>query len=168
MAFPPIRKRGRSGSPSRNAAQTTAPLHGATQTGGVAASEAGTRLLSRRGSAASHCERAPVARPARTEARVPAGQPKTPHPQGARSAGKSATLENPAHSPTLPIVTRMGRDYRPGSRQRIERVAVRQRQSLLSIQLEDTFVTHSELREIRTASHNRESATQTLESDKGE
>ena len=25
------------------------------------------------------------------------GSPKTPHPQGARSAGKSATLENPAH-----------------------------------------------------------------------
>jgi hypothetical protein len=31
--------------------------------------------------------------------------PKTPHPQGARSAGKSATLENPAHFLALPIVT---------------------------------------------------------------
>ena len=30
----------------------------------------------------------------------------TPHPQGARSAGKSATLKLPAHHPTLPIVTR--------------------------------------------------------------
>ena len=32
--------------------------------------------------------------------------PKTPHPQGARSAGKNATLENLAHFPALPIVTR--------------------------------------------------------------
>jgi hypothetical protein len=31
---------------------------------------------------------------------------KTPHPQGARSAGKSATLETPAHHPTLLTVTR--------------------------------------------------------------
>jgi hypothetical protein len=37
---------------------------------------------------------------------VPAGQLKNAAPSGARSAGKSATLENPAHLPTLPIVTR--------------------------------------------------------------
>jgi hypothetical protein len=40
-------------------------------------------------------------------------------------AGQSATLEIPAHHFPLLIVTRMGRDYRPGSRQRIERVARR-------------------------------------------
>jgi tryptophanyl-tRNA synthetase len=56
---------------------------------------------------------------------VPAGQFKNAAPSGARSAGQSATSENPAHYPTLPIVTRMGRDYRPGPRQRIERVAQR-------------------------------------------
>jgi hypothetical protein len=54
---------------------------------------------------------------------VPAGQLKNAVPSGARSAGQSATLENPAHFPALLIVTRMGRDYRPGSRQRIEQVA---------------------------------------------
>ena len=41
------------------------------------------------------------------------------------AAGQSATLEIPAqHSPLL-IVTRMGRDYMPGVRMRIERVARR-------------------------------------------
>ena len=36
-------------------------------------------------------------RPARREAREPAGQPKNAAPQGAQSAGQSATLEIPAH-----------------------------------------------------------------------
>lgn len=36
-------------------------------------------------------------RPARREARVPAGQLKDAAPSGARSAGQSATLESPAH-----------------------------------------------------------------------
>jgi hypothetical protein len=96
LAFPPIRKRGRSGSLSRNAAPTTAPSYGATQTGGVAASEVGTRRLSQRVSAASPRESATVARPARREARVPAGQPKGSAPSRS-AAGKSATLETPAH-----------------------------------------------------------------------
>ena len=54
---------------------------------------------------------------------MPAGQLKNAAPSGARSAGQSATLEIPAHFSALLIVTRMGRDYRPGPRQRIERVA---------------------------------------------
>lgn len=62
-------------------------------------------------------------RPASREARVPAGQDKNAAPLGARSAGQCASLNPPAHLPPLPIVTQMGRDYRPGPRQRIERVA---------------------------------------------
>lgn len=37
---------------------------------------------------------------------MPAGQHKNAAPSGARSAGQSATLKNPAHFPTLLIVTR--------------------------------------------------------------
>ena len=92
--------------PPPQCGKETAPLHGATQPSGVAGSEAGTRLLSRRGSAASPRESATVARPARREARVPAGQLKNAAPsRSALSAGKSATLENPAHFPALLIVT---------------------------------------------------------------
>ena len=109
----------------------TAPSHGATQTGGVAASEAGTRLLSQKDSAASARESAPVARPARREARVPAGQPTDSAPSRS-AAGKSATLEIPAHlealAPfTLLIVTGTAKTTGLGSLKRIERVAVRQR-----------------------------------------
>ena len=59
-------------------------------------------------SAAPPCprQRETSGRPARREARVPAGQLKNTAPLGARSAGQSATLENPAHFLTLPIVTR--------------------------------------------------------------
>jgi hypothetical protein len=46
-------------------------------------------------------------------------------PSGALSAGQSASLNPPVHHSPLPIVTRMGRDCRPGSRQRIERGARR-------------------------------------------
>ncbi len=84
----------------------TAPLHGATQTDAL-----------RAGLWAS-------GRPARREARVPAGQRKNAAPSGAQSAGQSATFKSPAQL-TLLIVTRMGRDYRPGPQQRIERVARR-------------------------------------------
>ena len=44
-------------------------------------------------------------RPARREARVPAGQLKNAAPLEARSAGQSATLEFPAHLLPLLIVT---------------------------------------------------------------
>ncbi len=43
--------------------------------------------------------------------------------RSAIAAGQSASFNPPAHCPSLPISTRMGRDYRPGSSQRIERVA---------------------------------------------
>ena len=64
----------RSASLSRNAAQSTAPLHSATPTGDVTASRAKTRLLRHRRSAASRSERAVGARTARREARAPSGQ----------------------------------------------------------------------------------------------
>jgi hypothetical protein len=54
-----------------------------------------------------------------------AGQLKNAAPLGARSAGQSASSIFPVHQTPLLIVTRMGRDYRPGSRQRIEQVARR-------------------------------------------
>ena len=56
---------------------------------------------------------------------MPAGRYKNAAPLGARSAGQSASLNPPAHHFPLLIVTRMGWDYRPGPRQRIERVARR-------------------------------------------
>ena len=56
---------------------------------------------------------------------MPAGQFKNAAPLGARSAGQSAPARIPALLILLPIVTRMGRDYRPGLRQQIERVALR-------------------------------------------
>ena len=64
-------------------------------------------------------------RPARREARVPAGQHKNAAPSGARSAGQSASLENPAHFRNAPDRRPKGQDYRLGSRERIERVARR-------------------------------------------
>jgi hypothetical protein len=104
LAFPPIKQTELVRLPQPQCGIQTAPSHGATQTGGVAASEAGTRLLSQRDSAASPRESASVVRTARREARVPAGQPKDSAPSKS-AAGKSATLENPAHFPALLIVT---------------------------------------------------------------
>jgi hypothetical protein len=100
LAFPPIKETGPVRLPQPQRGIHTAPSHGATQTRGVAASQAGTRLLSQRVSAASPCESAPVARPARREARVPAGQPKDFAPSRS-TAGKSATSKNPAHLKAL-------------------------------------------------------------------
>ena len=83
--------------PSAAARQKTAPLHGAKQPDGVRAQLCAS------------------AHPARREARVPAGQLKNTAPSGARSAGQSASICLPAQSEPLLIVTRTGRDYRPGS-----------------------------------------------------
>ena len=105
MAFPLVSERRRSASLSRNAAQATAPLHGATPAGDVTASRAKTRPLRHRRSAANRGERASVARTARREARAPAGQIKNTAPSRS-AAAKSATLENPAHCPARLIVTR--------------------------------------------------------------
>lgn len=71
-------------------------MHGATTTGGVAASRAMIRLSRQRRSAASRSESASVARSARREARAPAGQLKNTAPSRS-AAGKSASSENPAH-----------------------------------------------------------------------
>jgi len=49
-------------------------------------------------SAAARSERETVARPARREARAPAGQHKNVAPLGARSTGQSASLRSPAQS----------------------------------------------------------------------
>ncbi len=105
LAFPLNKETGPIRLPQPQRGIQKAPSHGATQTGGVAESEAGTRLLSQRVSAASPRESAPVARPARREARVPAGQLKNTAPSGARRVGQSATSENPAHFSALPILT---------------------------------------------------------------
>jgi prophage regulatory protein len=70
------RKRGWSGSLSRNAAQATAPLHGATPTDDVTASRVKTGLLRHRRSAVSRNECAVGARMARRDARVLARQHK--------------------------------------------------------------------------------------------
>ena len=86
--------------------------------------ECATRLL-REAQRRRRSERARGAHSASREARAPAGQHQDTAPSGARSAGQSASLNLPAQSSPLPIVTRMGRDYRPGPRQRIERVARR-------------------------------------------
>ena len=113
--------------PIRNAAHAKAHLHGATQTGGVAASEAGTRLLSRRDSAASHRERAPVARPARTEARVPAGQPEDSAPSRSAQRGKECDLrKSRSSSSRAPDRHPDGPRPKAWCAQRIEQVAVRQ------------------------------------------
>lgn len=69
---------------------------------------------------------------------MPAGQHKNAAPSGAQSAEKSALFALPAHHPPLLIVTRMGRDYRPGPRQRIERVAAGQRTFLNACSLTST------------------------------
>lgn len=110
-----INERRRSASPSRTAAQATAPLHGATPAGGVAASRAPTRPLRHRRSAASRSESAAGARATRREARVSAGQLKDAAPSRS-AAGESATLENPAHFRTAPDHHPKGQDYRLGSR----------------------------------------------------
>jgi hypothetical protein len=78
--------------------------------------ECATRLLHHRCSATDASERATGARPARREMRAPAGQHKNGAPAGARSAGPSASSTIPLIISLLPIVTRTGRDYRPGSR----------------------------------------------------
>lgn len=106
LAFPPIRKRRRSASPK--------PLRG-TNNGTLA-----------RRDAAGWCVRATVRQRPSGKERGKSASGSAQKRRALRSAiaaGKSASLKPPAHHPPLPIVTRMGRDYRPGSRQRIERVA---------------------------------------------
>ena len=79
-------ERSRSGSLSRNAAQATAPLHGAAPTDGARAQLCAS------------------AHPARREARAPAGPPKNTAPSKS-AAEKSAALHPPSHFPTLLIDT---------------------------------------------------------------
>ncbi len=102
-----INKQRRSGANGDAQRKTLAPLHGATQADAL-----------RAGLWAS-------GRPTSSDTRVPAGQFKNAAPSGARSAGQSASSALPVQLPSLLIVTRMGRDYRPGPRQRIEQVARR-------------------------------------------
>ena len=104
MAFPLNKETEAVSLPQPQRGIQTAPSHGATPPDGVAASGAGTRLLSQGDSAASPRESTPVARPARREARVPAGQTKDSAPSRS-AAGKSATSEYPAHFTALLIVT---------------------------------------------------------------
>jgi hypothetical protein len=72
-----------------------------------------TRPLRAKRSAASRSERASVARPARREARAPAGQHKNAAPLGAHSAGLSASLDHPAQLTValLPICSRSSPEW---------------------------------------------------------
>jgi hypothetical protein len=94
-----------------------------TQTGGVAASEAGTRPLPQRAAPPAPAKARPSPdRPGKRRA-CHAGQSNNAVPSGAQRAEKSATLTSPAQHLPLLIVTRMGRDDWPGPRKRIEQVA---------------------------------------------
>jgi hypothetical protein len=87
--------------------------------------ECAARLLHRRCSAADASEPAAGARPARREARAPAGQIYNAAPAGARSAGPSASSTIPAHHFTAPDRHPDGPGLQARSAQRIERVARR-------------------------------------------
>ena len=86
------------------------------------------------------------AHPAMREARVPAGQDRRLRTLKERS-GKERVRLNPRSAGLLLIVTRMGRDYRPGSRQRTEQVA--RRAAPLAGQLEQDTASRYQQREIR-------------------
>ncbi len=111
--------------PSPQRGQQRHPRSGVTQTGGVAASATGTRLLSQRGSAAS---------PQRKRARRPTGKERSESASGSakerralRSAtrGKERDLNSSRSTPTAPDRHPDGPGHRPGSRKRIEQVARR-------------------------------------------
>ena len=110
--------------PSPQRGQQRHPRNSVTQTGGVAASEVGARQLSPKGQRRQSLAKARPSPDRQGKRRAcHAGQPKNTAPSGAQRAEKSATSTPPAHHPTLLIVTRMGRDYRPGARKQIEQVA---------------------------------------------
>ena len=111
----PSNERRRSASLSRSAAQVTAPLHGATPTGDVAASRAPTRPVRHRRSSASRSECAAGVRTARREARAPAGQRKVSAPSRS-AAGKSATAKKSRSFSRAPDHHPKGQDYRLGAR----------------------------------------------------
>jgi hypothetical protein len=110
--------------PRRAADQREAPSHGATQMGYVAASRARDKAVER--SAAPPSKRA-RARRSSGKSRGESASGLAQKRRALRSAqrGTECVLRYSRSSSPLPIVTRMGRDYRPGLRQRIERVARR-------------------------------------------
>lgn len=127
------RKQRRSGAQGQQSGSpTTAPSHGATPTGDVTASRAPARPLrkaQRRPSKRARARRSPGKE--RGESASGSAQKR----RALRSAkrGKERVRQPSRSSSPLPIVTRMGRDYRPGPRQRIERVARRAAVKLLAI-----------------------------------
>jgi hypothetical protein len=113
LAFPPIRKRGRSGSPQPQRGNITAPLHGATQADGVRAQLCAS------------------ADPARREARAPAGQFIKRRTLKKRS-GKEC---DPRKSRTISKSSRSspeGPRLQAWCAKRVERVADRQRPTLFA------------------------------------
>ena len=84
LAFPHKQKQRRSASPLPQRGIQTAPSHGATQTGSVAASEAGARLLSQRVSAASPAKARPSPDRQGEKRECQRVSQRTPHPQGAQ------------------------------------------------------------------------------------
>ena len=117
-----------------------------------------------RRSAASRSESAAGARTTRRETRAPAGQLKNAAPSRSE-AGKSATLENPAHLPTLPIVTRRAKTtgleraaHRAGCRQAAPPCSNRLQIPYLSLL---DFFRQEEYRDIQDIRGGRMTATNT-------
>ena len=120
----PASHRNRGDQPTITATRpTTAPSQQRDADGRCGGKRSGGKAVVPKGAAPPvPSESAPVARPARKEASVPCGSAKE-HRALRSAAGKSASLDSPAHFHTLLIVTRMGGDYRPGARKQIEQVA---------------------------------------------
>lgn len=125
LGVPAQRKQRRSGAQEqRSGSPTTAPSHGATPTGDVTASRAPTRLLRKAQRRLS--KRARVRRsPGKERGESASGSAQKRRALRSAKRGKERVRQPSRLSSPLPIVTRTGRDYRPGPRQRIERVARR-------------------------------------------
>lgn len=109
MVFPPNQENGAvrlphlqitepAGSLTRKAAQTTVPLHGATPTDALRRQASLCRSLRAAQPRQRDAVQTDRGRPARREARAPAGQLKNAAPSRS-AAGKSATANLPAHRP---------------------------------------------------------------------
>ena len=117
LAFPPIKRTAavsrsqeqRSGSP------TTTPSHGVTQTDALPERRAGYRMLQPWAQLRPIRQAEPGARPTRKEARVPADQPKKPHPKE-RTARRRVRLPNSRSFDHAPDRYRNGQDHRLGPR----------------------------------------------------
>ncbi len=130
LAFPHNQKNGGVSLPQPRRGSRTAPLHGVTPTDALRRQASPRRSL--RVSAAPAQGRSADRPRASGKERGKSASGSVQRSRALRSAqrGTERVLRKSRSIcgrpfPLLPIVTRMGRDYRPGSRQRIERVARR-------------------------------------------